>query len=279
MSFVTRTPSAALGPHISKLWYYEGPELGHLRERKLPQTEMQLLVNLHDDQLRWWEGSALEAEHHTRGAAVSGLYSGPVAIDTAQQRRVVGAVVRPGAAPALFSVVAHELAGKHVALDALWGADGALLRERLLYAELPQRILATLDAALTDRLAAHLTSRSPLTALSPCTRISFASHALTSGASVGSVADELGWSAKRLRKQFSAAVGVAPKSFARLARLQRLLNAVASERTRTWAELAVENGYYDQAHLILEFRTLTGLTPSVYRPRTQGDQNHVVLSA
>lgn len=275
MSFVLRTPSAALSPYVSTLWCFEGSDLAHRRERKLPQTEMQLLVNLHDDRLGWWGGSALQNEHRTIGAAVSGLYSGPIAIDTAQQRRVVGALVRPGAAPALFRVAAHELAGQHVGLDALWGAHGAGLRERLLEAEEPQQLLATLDA----RLVAQLEGRSTRTALTPCPGIAFAGRALASGTSVASVADELGWSGKRLRQQFAAAVGTTPKNFARLARLQRLLKAVNASQTQSWAELASEHGYYDQAHLILEFRRLTGLTPSAYRARSAGDQNHVIEGA
>lgn len=279
MPFVSRPPSAALSPYVSSLWCFEGTDLAHLRERKLPHTKMQLLVNLHDDQLRWWGGSTLENENRTGGAAVSGLYSGPIAIDTAQQRRVVGAVVRPGAAPALFGVPAHELESQHVALDALWGAAGTGLRDRLLHAQTPQQILATLDASLTAKIAAQLARRSALTALASCPCIASASCALASGTSVASVADELGWSGKRLRRQFSAAVGVTPKSYSRIARLQRLLNAVNTSRTRSWVELAIELGYYDQAHLILEFRALTGLTPCAYWPRAAGDHNHVILNA
>jgi hypothetical protein len=167
MRLVTRTPSAALSPFVRTLWYFEGPDLAHERERKLPQTEMQLLVNLHEDEVRGWDGSALSNEQRTHGAAVSGLYSGPFAIDTAEQRRVVGAVVRPGAAPALFCVAADELASRHVALDALWGAAGTRLRERLLEAPSPLAILETLDECLTDRLAGQLGARSPLARLAP----------------------------------------------------------------------------------------------------------------
>jgi AraC-like DNA-binding protein len=42
-----------------------------------------------------------------------------------------------------------------------------------------------------------------------------------------------------------------------------------------WAEVAMEHGYYDQAHLIHDFRELTGLTPTAYRPRAAHEWNHV----
>jgi AraC-like DNA-binding protein len=274
MELVSRTPSAALSGHVSKLWYFAGPELPHQRERVLPHTEMQLLVNLHEDELRWWDGSALSSEHRCAGAAIGGLYSGPFAIDTAEQRRVVGAVLRPGAAPALLGVAADELTGQHTELDALGVELGACLRERLLEATTPQRILATLDAVLVRQLSA-----TPFVGFALDRRISFARDALESGRSVGSIADALGWSGKRLRQCFAAAVGVTPKSYARVARLQRLLSMASPIEERRWAELAVDCGYYDQAHLILEFRSLTGLTPAAYRPRAPGDQNYVVLAS
>jgi AraC-like DNA-binding protein len=268
MRFVSREPCAALSPFVRVLWYFEGRALTHQRERKLPQTEMQLLVNLHEDELRWWDGRALAHEHHISGTGVCGIYSGPFALDTAGQRRVVGAVVRPGAAPALFGVAADALCSQHVALDALWGSSGRSLRERLLEVDEPAHMLQMLDVMLTDRLAGRL---------APSQSIAFACGALDMGRSVAAISDELGWSGKRLRERFTAAIGVTPKRYARLSRLQRLLTSVGAKRTQSWAELALAHGYYDQAHLISEFRTLTGLAPSEYAPRDGTDQNHVVL--
>ena len=89
---------------------------------------------------------------------------------------------------------------------------------------------------------------------------------------------ELGLGEKRLRQLFSSQVGVTPKRFARIARMQALLTLAAASEAPRWAALAVACGYYDQAHLIQEFRSLTGLTPSSYRARTPGEHNHVVLA-
>jgi AraC-like DNA-binding protein len=61
-------------------------------------------------------------------------------------------------------------------------------------------------------------------------------------------------------------------------RLQRVLRAVGGSSEASWAEVAAEQGYYDQSHLIHDFRELTGITPTAYRPRSARERNHVPLT-
>ena len=76
------------------------------------------------------------------------------------------------------------------------------------------------------------------------------------------VADELGVSERHLRRVFLETVGLGPKAFARLARFRRAVRiARAAKGEQAWAEIASATGYYDQAHLIAEFRDIAGTTP------------------
>ncbi|MGH8930211.1 MAG: helix-turn-helix domain-containing protein, partial [Egibacteraceae bacterium] len=92
----------------------------------------------------------------------------------------------------------------------------------------------------------------------------------------------LGMTPKRLARRFADEVGLTPKRFARVRRFQRLLVA-AGDAARAaagvdWARLASECGYYDQAHLIHDFRAFSGMSPSSYRPRSAWERNHVQLA-
>jgi AraC-like DNA-binding protein len=60
---------------------------------------------------------------------------------------------------------------------------------------------------------------------------------------------------------FHEAVGVSPKAFATLVRFQRALDVARNDSGATWANIATASGYYDQAHLIAEFRAIAGVTP------------------
>jgi transcriptional regulator GlxA family with amidase domain len=78
---------------------------------------------------------------------------------------------------------------------------------------------------------------------------------------VGAVASRVGLSERQLERLFDERVGIGPKMFARVVRLERAL-AMIDRREGSWAQIAVQCGYSDQAHLTREFRALTGLTPA-----------------
>lgn len=107
--------------------------------------------------------------------------------------------------------------------------------------------------------------------------IKYAITRLRAGSPVAQVIARLGISLKTLERRFSTQVGIAPKRFARVHRLQRVLRAARRSGTPEWCALAVEHGYTDQAHLIHDFRDLADITPSEYRPHSRQRNNHVPI--
>ena len=265
MRYVVHQPSAALAPFVQSMWLFEA-ELAHARERVLPNGRMQLLVNLDEDELRAWRGDGLDRLQTVSGAALTSVSDEPFAIDTAEQRRIVGATFHPGGAAAFFDVPMTELGGRDVALGDLWGRSGAILRDRMLEARDDQACLAVLERALVGRLHRHRDRQMDLAIV-----------ALERGRPVGEVARTLELSPRRLIRRFSARVGLAPKRFARLRRFHRVLQDIAGARRVDWADVATAAGYYDQAHLIRDFRAFSGLKPSDYEPRNARDETHLVL--
>ncbi|HJT15912.1 MAG TPA: AraC family transcriptional regulator [Thermoanaerobaculia bacterium] len=77
-------------------------------------------------------------------------------------------------------------------------------------------------------------------------------------ASIDSIAATIGISRQHLARAFAYHVGVSPKTFARVMRFRR---ALALGDKLAGAELAAELGYFDQSHLIAEFREFAGTTP------------------
>ena len=84
------------------------------------------------------------------------------------------------------------------------------------------------------------------------------------GLRVGELASRIGVSRQHLARRFRVQVGVSPKVLARVLRLQDLLRRASGETRPDWAQLALAAGYCDQAHLIDEFKALTGATPGGY---------------
>ena len=79
--------------------------------------------------------------------------------------------------------------------------------------------------------------------------------------SIENLAERVGWSTRQLQRRFKSAVGISPKLFSRMRRFQRVFCAMENVATG-WANAAVDSGYYDQAHLIRDFRDFTGQTPT-----------------
>ncbi|MCZ8207602.1 MAG: helix-turn-helix domain-containing protein [Aquidulcibacter sp.] len=87
--------------------------------------------------------------------------------------------------------------------------------------------------------------------------------------SIGRLADRAGISARQLQRRFLRDVGVTPKFFGRLTRFEAALAAQSRQPDQTWAHIAAEAGYADEAHLSREARALCGMTPQTFAARME----------
>jgi AraC-like DNA-binding protein len=91
--------------------------------------------------------------------------------------------------------------------------------------------------------------------------VTAAARELATAARLADVADRLGVSERHLRNLFAREIGLSPKHFARIGRVRRVL-ALAGHRG--WATVAEDAGFFDQAHMISDFRAFMGVTPAAY---------------
>jgi AraC-like DNA-binding protein len=94
-------------------------------------------------------------------------------------------------------------------------------------------------------------------------------------ANVSAVTSMTGLSPKRFIERFKAAVGVAPKQYCRILRFQQALAHAENGRRVDWTRIAMDSGYFDQAHFIHDFRSFAGLTPTGYQADRTQFRNHV----
>lgn len=72
---------------------------------------------------------------------------------------------------------------------------------------------------------------------------------------------------RQLERKFTTSIGLSPKKFSGITRMNLFLKQLRPQKL-SLTQCAYESGYYDQAHLIREFRHITGLTPSQYQKNT-----------
>lgn len=267
--FTSLTPGGLTGEFVASIWLYEGVMPVRRAELRLPTGTVELLINLRED--RFFLSDA-GVRHAYSGAVVAGPYRRAYVLDTAQQSHVLGVVFRPGGARPLVDAPLHELRDRHVALEDLWGASADRVREQVLAAPDALTRLRTLESALHDRLARSAEAAHPLAA---------AATAYLSAAperhGVGQLGEHLGWTQRRVEQVFRTDVGLSPKAYQRLRRFRSALASIDDAARLGWPAFATRHGYFDQAHLIRDFRAHCGLSPTAYLQR-RGDQlNHVPL--
>lgn len=194
----------------------------------------------------------------TAQGMVGGLHLGPALI--AQDRRQCGLHLEldPLGTQALLGVSAAELSGQVVGLDQLGSPALAELPERLADApDWPERF-----DLLDDVLAGVVTERA---AMAPEVGWAWQRLRHTDGhLRIGTLADEVGWSRRHLGERFRAEVGLTPKQAARVLRFEQANRAIRGATRVDLARLAIECGYYDQAHLSNEWRALAGCSPRTW---------------
>jgi AraC-like DNA-binding protein len=266
--FNSYRPSPPLSHFVEMLWHYDGYQQPHDKERLLPDGSMELVINLREDMTRMYDRRNIGQCQSLPGAIVVGAQSEFFVIDTAEQAAVIGVHFKPGGAFPFFNLPAGELRNEHVALETLWGRDARDLRERLLAAPTAEAKFRILEHYLWKRLAKPL-ERHPA--------VGFALREFQGARTVADVSGEIGLSARRFIEVFTDEVGLTPKLFCRVRRFQKVLRRIGMGQRVEWAAVALDCGYFDQAHFNHDFRAFSGLNPSAYAAQRTEHLNHVPI--
>ncbi len=254
-------PKPPLSKFVDNFWLYEGYEAEHKTERILPTGTLELVINLRQNELLFYDAERPENCSNFSGAIVSGAHGRGLAPDTAEEAFVIGVHFKPGGAFPFLGLPAGDLADTHVDLETLWGPSAGRLRERLCEARTPAERFQLLQEALLSRLCHGVEQHYAVSAALEM----FGKN--QAGPTVREAAKYLGLSQRRFIQVFKAEVGMTPKLFSRIQRFQRARTFIQQNPAPNWAALAFDLGYFDQSHFIREFLEFSGLSPTDYLTR------------
>jgi AraC-like DNA-binding protein len=264
---VAKPRSSVLAAFVKSFHYHE-TDFPLTLERIMPNGQAHLMVNLAEDEFRTHDPVRTERMDRHSGAVLAGPHARSTVIDTREQRWLAAVEFRSGAAGQFFPMPMTEVCNRVVELGELWGRDGELLRERLLEAPTPASKFRVFEEVLLQQF---------IPKVDPA--MQYAVVALQAGMPISQLTCRLGLLPRTFLRRFSSLVGITPKRYARVHRLQRVLRAVRGSGEPDWSALAVEHGYVDQAHLVHEFRELADITPTGYKPHSPQRNNHVPIGA
>ncbi len=246
MTWAIRPPHPVLRPLVSRYVGYEQDDVSLAVHRGLPSRHVTLIISLQDPVRMLGRTQAFSTQ-----GLVGGLHTEPVLIGQGRTQGGIHLELLPFGVRALLGVSAAELSGRVVGLDQLGRPE---------LAELPDRLASTPGWPgrfdILDDVLAAMVAEPPGVAseLGEAWRLMLG----TGGrARITDLANEIGWSRRHFSERFRDEIGLTPKQATRILRFERT-GALLRRGRLDLASLAIECGYYDQAHLSNEWRALAG---------------------
>jgi AraC-like DNA-binding protein len=227
-------PGGEASRFVECYWELQGTEPGEI-QRVVPDGHPELILNFGEPFSAFHDG-----RWHTQPRSfLAGQITGPLLLRASSAAHILGIRLRPAGAAQLLGMPANELTNRTVRLDEVGLKHLAGRRD-----------IAGIERALLERQSHR---DDPL--------VDHALRLLAGPCDIAVAAGQLGISSRQLERQFKRRVGMTPKLYARIKRFQHVFRTLETEATG-WVDAAIECGYYDQAHLIRDFREFAGEPPA-----------------
>ena len=252
---------AALTPFVKLIWSLEGDHFiqGGQSERILPDGCVELVFHFRDP----FYTAFPRRQYYVQPQA---FFVGQMNdfIEIAPHGRIGFVAVRFSAQGAYRFLPGSlkRVAGAVVATKEIWKGSDAEIIDRLATAPTMCHRVAVIEELLTHHLA--LTQRDDILVDRALSLIRVHAGTLR----ITELASAVGASMRQLNRRFESAVGVSPKQFSRVSRFVHALNELRSHRKMPLTDIALNCGYFDQAHFNHEFRQFAGFQPTELFTRT-----------
>ncbi len=244
--------SPILKPYVHHYWSLRAETGNPTGDRVIPTGSINLIFH-RANSLKSTTNGLLQPKAFVSGLSIN--YSDVVSMGTLNMLVVV---FRPmGIAPFLATPL-NEFRNMNVPVYDIGDAGLKELADRVLDEASDEKAVAHIEKFLIARLPQLENYNYP--------RINAVLHEINKNSiiNVSNAARIACLSPKQFKRVFSAQVGIRPKDFMRIVRFQRALYLLQTDPGITFAQLAAGTGYFDQAHMIREFREFSGYTPVEY---------------
>lgn len=249
MKYQEIKPGPAASRFIKCYWVLEDDSPMAMAQTIVPDGRSEVIINLGQPFQQATEGNWLSQPE----IFFVGQITGPFVIRPQNPARTIGIRFHPHGAIQLLRVPMFEMTDSAVSID-----DVSQSLHRQLDQLRDMTSLCKQLAALERIILAEMTQSDEDRLISVAVGQFERAYGLIG---IRQLADWLGLSSRQLERRFKNEVGISPKLFSRMQRFQRVFQTMENPGA-SWVDAAVSCGYYDQAHLIRDFREFSGTTPA-----------------
>ncbi|MFE9691582.1 DUF6597 domain-containing transcriptional factor [Micromonospora sp. NPDC005806] len=245
--FRRRLPAPALGPYVEHYWLIDWELTEPFEQRVVPHPAVNVVF---------------QAQHGSpETGEIAGVGTGLFTVTLHGVGRVTGVQFRPGGFRPFWRRSVAELTGRRHPLAAGPPPTGTTPAEPFAAGRICPGTDDDRCRRMDELLTAWAPEPDPLSA--EATTLVEEIRADRSIRRVDDFARRHAVSTRRLQRLFLDHVGVGPKWVIRRYRLQEAIEQAAAGPL-DWARVAADLGYADQAHLVREFTSVTGVSPAAY---------------
>ncbi|MCG8308327.1 MAG: helix-turn-helix domain-containing protein [Cytophagales bacterium] len=256
MGYSIIEPSAFLTPFIKQYWVMDGnlkDGASHM-QRIVPSGFLEWTFYLGDPPAYLRDG-----KEERSFAMISGQQYGFYDISVTGHLELFSIMFTPFGARYLFNFPISEFSDQSIPAE-------------LIYKSLNDEVASGLFEAKTPEEKRKVVEKSFLKILNRTTfgnleRVIFIFHRINESkgnVDITKLASHACWSRKQFERNFYDHVGITPKKYLRIVRFQHALHVKELRPDISLTQLAVTCNYYDQSHMINDFRYLAGISPKEY---------------
>jgi len=256
MNYQLYTPAHKLQPFVKCFWSLDDDARKEpVKQRVLPDGCMEMIFHYGDPYRQYFENdsSIIQPRSFVFGQITKYIEIAPTGISG-----IISARFLPDGIGPFIKIPVTQLENKAVSLKELFNDHGEILEEKVINANKNDDRVKLIETFLRSNLTEQHTID---TITKSCVDIIFQSQGQVG---IGTLAGKMNINRRNMERRFTSVIGISPKQLAKVARLQATLKMLGQKKFTNLTEIAYENGYFDQAHFIKDFKEFSGMNPKSF---------------
>ncbi|WP_284652265.1 helix-turn-helix transcriptional regulator [Flavobacterium terrisoli] len=257
MEYNVYEPKSSLSGKVKCYWSLEDSENKdqNKKDRVFPDGCVELLFHYGDFFKKYEDNGTSEIQPKS---FVYGQITKFIDLEPTGRIGIFSVRFQPNGLQNFIDVKVSDLTDRIISLKDLWGNEGKMLETQMLSAANNEERLTIIERFLESQ-------QRPITEkdiqIEKCVTAIMESNGIIS---IEKLIEEFQISKRHLERSFISNVGVSLKFFSRIIRFNYALQLINDKDFSSFTNVALDGGFYDQAHFIKDFKEITGLNPKQY---------------